>query len=51
MYSQYLQKTIIRKTKDFTLLTAEAVVQRCSVKKVFLKISQNPHEKTSQGLF
>ena len=26
--------------------SAEAVVQRCSVKKVFLKISQNSKEKT-----
>ena len=27
-------------------ITLEAVVQRCSVKKVFLKISQNLQEKT-----
>ena len=28
------------------MLKTEAVVQRCSVKKVFLKISQNPQENT-----
>ena len=32
--------------KDRTFITAEAVVQRCSVKKVFLKISQNSQENT-----
>ena len=33
--------------KEFnTLLQTEAVVQRCSVKKVFLEISQNPQENT-----
>ena len=29
---------------------SEAVVQRCSVKKVFLKISQNSQEKTCAGV-
>ena len=28
------------------MLKTEAVVQRCSIKKVFLKISQNPQENT-----
>ena len=33
--------------KEFnTLLQTEAVVQRCSVEKVFLEISQNPQENT-----
>ena len=33
-------------------ITLEAVVQRCSVKKVFLKISQNLQEKTcARALF
>ena len=30
---------------------SEAVVQRCSFKKVFLEISQNSQENTCQGLF
>ena len=30
--------------KHFVLFTSEAVVQRCSVKNVFLEISQNSQE-------
>ena len=33
------------------LLLSEAAVQRCSVKKVFLEISQNPQENTYASLF
>ena len=31
---------------DLKICSSEAVVQRCSVKEVFLKISQNPLENT-----
>ena len=31
---------------NFLKLLTEAVVQRCSIKKVFLKISQNSQENT-----
>ena len=32
-------------------LTTEAVAQRCSVKKVFLEISENPQEDTCARIF
>ena len=32
-------------------MNTEAVAQRCSVKKVFLEILQNPQEKSLCGLF
>ena len=35
---------LITRIPHFTVLITEVVVQRCSVKKVFLKISQNLQE-------
>ena len=37
---------LIARIPHFTVLITEVVVQRCSVKKVFLKISQNLQEST-----
>ena len=37
---------LITRIPHFTVLITEVVVQRCSVKKVFLKISQNLQEST-----
>ena len=39
-------KNIIISIESLTTLLTEAVVQRCSVKKVFLEISQNSQENT-----
>ena len=40
----------IARIPHFTVLIAEAVVQRCSVKKKFLKISQNSQENRASFL-
>ena len=36
---------------ELTLYSVEAVVQRCSVKKVFLEISKNSQENTCARVF
>ena len=41
-----LLKTTLTREGDLCYLVSEAVVQRCSVKKVHLKISQNSQENT-----
>ena len=41
-YEHHSANMLIIRSRGFV----EAVVQRCSVKKVFLKILQNSHEKT-----
>ena len=51
----YLLKTVLYKTVylDFLsmLVSLEVVVQRCSVKKMFLKILQNSQENTCARAF
>ena len=48
IFANFNLALLIKKAcKLFSKMTAsEAVVQRCSVKKVFLEISQNPQENT-----
>ena len=41
-------QTRLKTRKGFT--KTEAVDRRCSVKKIFLKISQNPQESTCTGV-
>ena len=36
--------------KDFTIIGTETVIYRCSVKNVFLEISQNSQENTSAAV-
>ena len=43
--------TFFFSTAKSTIVTPEAVVQRCSVKKLFLKIPQNSQESTCVGVF
>ena len=42
----FQRKTRVTLLRLGIILDTEAVVQRCSVKKVFLETSQNPQEKT-----
>ena len=42
---------LFARISHFTVLIMEAVVQRCSVKKVFLKILQNSQESTCASFF
>ena len=42
----FIELIIIHRTKNVRELNTEAVAQRCSVKKVFLEISQNSQENT-----
>ena len=45
-HSWFQIKYLTASNKALYLIFTEAVVQRCSVKKVFLKISQNSQENT-----
>ena len=50
--SVFLSELLSKSKIENLRYNAEAVVQRCYVKKVFLEISQNSHEKElCQGLF
>ena len=44
-------KTFLSKEIQVSTEKLEAVAQRCSVKKVFLKTSQNSQENTCSGVF
>ena len=44
--AKYLRTPILKNICEWLLLQSEAVVQRCSVKKVFLEMLQNSQENT-----
>ena len=44
IYRHYINKALLRVNIKYLDQHSEAVVRKCSVKKVFLEISQNSHE-------